>query len=277
MTQTRYDILIGRDDPAAACDVLARRTGISKTQIKQAMIKGAVWIKGAKSGERRLRRATAIVKPGDRLTFYHNPAILMLEPPRPECLTDLNDYSIWFKPAGLMTQGTRYGDHCSLTRLVEHHFKRKRKVYLVHRLDREARGVILVAHTSKAAALFAAMFRDRKVEKHYAVWVRGDLTRDSRPGCIDLPLDGKAARTDITAIRYDDSKDQSFVKVRIETGRLHQIRRHLEMIGHPVMGDPRYGRNNASPGGLQLTAYRLAFDCPFSGKRVEIKIDPQKM
>lgn len=276
MTPTRYDLTIGKQDPAKACEALARHTGLSKSRIKQAMIKGAVWLKRPKHRQRRLRRAAAIVKPEDHLVFYYDPAILELQPPRAQCLSDKKQYSIWFKPAGLMTQGTRFGDHCALLRQVEHHFQMKRKVFLVHRLDREAAGVIMVAHSRRAAALLSELFRSRNIEKQYNVWVRGRLTTDRHGGVIDLPLDAKAAATEFHPIRYDEKRNQTLVNVRIHTGRRHQIRRHFDLIGHPVMGDPRYGEGNKTRKGLQLAACSLCFQCPFSNQRVEVNIDPQE-
>lgn len=275
MNPTRFDIRIEPQDPIAACEALARRTGISKSQIKQAMIKGAVWLTRAKTDQRRIRRATFTVRPGDRLLLYYDPTVLMLTPPEAHCLADYRRYSIWFKPAGLMAEGTRFGDHCCLPRQVELHFKLKRDVFLVHRLDREAAGVMMVAHDRKAAALLSKLFLNRAIEKRYRIRVRGDLEKGQRTGRIEHALDGKPAITDFTALRYEPGKDQTLVDVRIHTGRLHQIRRHFEMIGHPVMGDPRYGKNNKNKDGLQLTAYFLQFDCPFGNGCIEIEIDSE--
>jgi tRNA pseudouridine32 synthase/23S rRNA pseudouridine746 synthase len=87
---------------------------------------------------------------------------------------------------------------------------------------------------------------------------------------IDAPLDGKPARTDYRVVHYDSERDCARLDVRIATGRLHQIRRHMESIGHPVLGDPRYGRGNKNEEGLQLAAVGLRFRCPFRGDTVQI-------
>ncbi|MFZ1987250.1 MAG: RluA family pseudouridine synthase [Desulfatitalea sp.] len=275
MHPQRLDITIGHDDPAETCDALAKHTGLSKTRLKRAMIQGAVWLQRPRAKMRRVRRATTPVQPGDRWTVYYDPAILNLHPPQARCLKAFAHYSIWFKPAGLMTQGTRFGDHCALARQVEHHFQMKRKVLLVHRIDREAAGLVIVAHSRAAAAHFSALLRQGAIEKGYAVRVRGDLTRQSSAGRITLDLDEKPAVTEYEAVGYDEAMDQTLVRVRIRTGRLHQIRRHLALIGFPVMGDPRYGQNNKNQTGLQLIADTLAFDCPFGGGRVMVQIDAE--
>jgi len=81
-------------------------------------------------------------------------------------------------------------------------------------------------------------------------------------------VDGKAALTEFEALSYDPAANASKVAVRIKTGRLHQIRRHFDLIGHPVMGDPRYGAGNKNKKGLQLVADRLSFICPFAKREM---------
>jgi tRNA pseudouridine32 synthase/23S rRNA pseudouridine746 synthase len=170
---------------------------------------------------------------------------------------------VWFKPPGLMAQGTAYGDHCALLRQVESHFHPRRPAFLVHRLDREVAGLMLVAHDGRAAARLSALFREHRITKLYRVRVRGEM--QPQAGKIDLPLDGKAALTRYTVIAYDRAAHSTTLEVDIATGRLHQIRRHFAMIGHGVMGDPRYGTGNKNRSGLQLEAAGLRFRCPFSG------------
>lgn len=274
MSATRFDLTIRSDDPPAACGALAARTGLSKSMVKQAMNKGAVWRHAPGAKARRIRRATTVVRPGDRWTIYYDPAILERLPPRADCLQDHEHYSIWFKPAGLMTQGTRFGDHCALSRQVDHHFQSRRRIYLVHRIDREASGLVIVAHSRSAAARFSALFRRQAIEKRYLIRVRGDLSRHATAGRIDLALDGKNAVTSFELLNYDATCDQSLVCARIHTGRFHQIRRHFAMIGFPVMGDPHYGQNNKDARGLQLVAVSLAFTCPLSDARIATSVDP---
>ena len=276
MKPTRYDITLCRQDPKTAADALAHHTGISKTRIKEAMMKGAVWHQRPNSKRRRIRRATSPMQTGDRLLLFYDPSILALKPTVGECLKEYQHYSIWLKPSGLLTQGTHYGDHCALMRQVEHHFQHKRKVFLVHRLDREAAGLVIMAHNRKAAALFSNLFQCGAVTKQYRIRVKGDLSGKKENSRIDLPLDNKSALTEFTPLSYDAAGDQTLADVRLYTGRYHQIRRHFNMIGHPVMGDPRYGLDNRNKQGLQLLAYRLEFECPFGGGRIETRLDLEK-
>jgi tRNA pseudouridine32 synthase / 23S rRNA pseudouridine746 synthase len=252
--------------PQTCCDYLAEHAGLSKGKVKDAMVKGAVWL-GTQGGKRRrLRRATTVLQPGDRVEFYYDADLLRSEPPAARCVDDLRRYSVWFKPAGLMAQGTEYGDHCALLRQVENYFHPRRPGFLVHRLDREAAGLMLVAHDGRAAARLSALFRDHRITKDYRVRVRGEVTQ--RRGEIDLPLDGKPALTRFTVAGYDPAADATTLEVSIATGRLHQIRRHFAMIGHGVLGDPKYGTGNKNREGLQLAAVGLHFRCPFTAREM---------
>jgi len=257
---------VGPDDPKTVIEFLDGHSGISKVRIKDAMNKGAVWLKRTHGKQYRIRRATTILKPGDHLSFYYDEKLLALKPIAAECINDQKRYSVWFKPAGLMTQGTRYGDHCSLLRGVELFFKNKRKVFLIHRLDREAAGIVLVAHDKGAAGKLSRLFQNRSIVKHYRAQVLGNMAEKKPEGTIRIPLDGKPAITEYKTINYDPSSNTTLVDVIIQTGRKHQIRRHFEMIGFPVMGDPRYGEGNKNTAGMNLTATALEFECPFNGK-----------
>ncbi|MGC9325836.1 MAG: RluA family pseudouridine synthase [Desulfomonilia bacterium] len=260
-------------DPDRACEFFAFHTGVSRTRIREAMIKGAAWQKRIRGIRGRVRRATAQVKPGDRMELYYDERLLSAEPVEVMLLADRKEYSLWYKPAGLLTQGTQYGDHCSLLRQVEIAFRHARHVFPVHRLDREASGLVLVAHTKKAAAHLSGRFRENSVKKRYRVHVRGDLLQRGTRGSIDLPLEGKNALTSYVVDSYDAVSDESTVTVEIGTGRLHQIRRHFHHIGHPVMGDPRYGKGNKNTDGMKLIASELEFDCPVHGHRVCFRLD----
>ena len=258
---------IAAEKPHSCCDYLAEHTALSKSKLKDAMLKGAVWISRQGGKRRRLRRASAALQAGDVLELYYDADLLRIVPPAAQCVDDLRRYSVWFKPAGLMAQGTEYGDHCALLRQVENHFQPRRPVFLVHRLDREAAGLMLIAHDGQAAARLSTLFRDNLIAKRYRVQVRGEVQQ--REGEIDLPLDGKAALSRYTRIDYDRASDVTTLEVSIATGRLHQIRRHFAMIGHGVMGDPRYGSDNKNRDGMQLMAVGLRFRCPFSGRDMD--------
>jgi tRNA pseudouridine32 synthase/23S rRNA pseudouridine746 synthase len=262
-------------DPRKASEFLAETTGLSKRRIKEAMSKGAVWHQRVGTKKHRLRRATALLKPGDTLSIYYNEKLLAVEPDTADLISDCKNYSVWFKPPGLLTQGTKYGDHCSLVRQAQKYFRPARKVFAVHRLDREASGLVLVAHNKKAAAGLSRLFQHQKAVKVYRIRVLGNLSECEAPGRIERELDGKSALTSFRVDEYDPLSNTTLVEVILHTGRKHQIRRHFDLIGYPVMGDPRYGKGNKNTDGMKLVACRLEFKCPYRGKKVSFSL-PKK-
>ena len=265
------ELVVQKNDPRRAPDVLAHYTGLPKARIKEAMGKGAVWLKRGGRRPMRLRRVTTTLDTGDRLALYYDSAVLSTDPPKAQCLRDFVRYSAWHKPAGLMVEGSRFGDHATLARQVELHFGRP--VHLVHRLDREASGILLVAHKPQAAARLSILFRERQLAKEYRIEVRGDLRQRGAQGRITAPLDGKETITEYEVIEYGPERDVTCAQVLMRTGRYHQIRRHFEGIGFPLMGDPKYGRGNADPRGMQLTAVGLRFKCPWTGEWIELRVE----
>ncbi len=267
---------ITEKNAGTVCDYLATQTGLSKTRTKKALGSGAVWISTHQKKPRRMRRATRRLRPGEKISLYYDENILSETPEPATLVRDDHHYSVWFKPPGLMAQGGRYGDHCSLSYAIRHSFP-LRKVYIVHRLDREASGLMLVAHSRRVASQFSALFRQREIEKTYQIWVRGNLPAKSPRGCIDLKLDGREALTIYETSHFEAAYNQTLVTVKIVTGRRHQIRRHFEGVGFPVMGDPVYGEGNKNKIGLRLIACELAFTCPIRKVAQHIELPQEQM
>jgi tRNA pseudouridine32 synthase/23S rRNA pseudouridine746 synthase len=264
--------VVGEGVRREACGLLAEAAGLSRLRVKDAMQKGAVWLMHRRGGATRLRRAKTALQPGAELSLYYDEELLARDPPAAQCRHDLGRYSVWFKPGGLLTQGTRYGDHCSLLRQAEVYLRPERKAILVHRLDREASGLVIIAHDRAAAGALSRLFAERRIIKRYRVELRGRLGPEGYCSRIDLPLDGRPTATGCRVVSYDPTADTSVVDVEIKTGRKHQIRRHFAMAGVPVMGDPLYGKNNKNTDGLKLTAWSLEFTCPFSGRLMTFQL-----
>ncbi|NOQ82302.1 MAG: RNA pseudouridine synthase [Methylophaga sp.] len=251
-----------------AVDLLAQETGISKQKIKLIMQKGAVWVtKGKKT--QRLRRAKKTLQQGETVHIYYDQSVLAKEPAEPTLLADEGRYSVWNKPYGLLSQGSKWGDHCTITRWAEQHLKPQRISFVVHRLDRAANGLIIIAHEKNAAAALSKLFQERKVEKHYQIWVHGKFSEQAtieNSVKVDSDIDDRTAVSYFSFIKYDADQDRSLLEVTIDTGRKHQIRRHSAELGFPVVGDRLHGREGDKED-LQLTAYYLSFKCPYSHKK----------
>ena len=190
-----------------------------------------------------------------------------------------------YKPSGLLVQGDRTGDVCLLDlakRWLKNHYHKPGKVFLglVHRLDRPVAGVVLFARTSKAAGRLSRQFRERTVQKHYLAVVSGTVAGDSeqlihhierreRTSCVvSRPTEGsQEARLRYTVLGRDD--DKSLLRVCLETGRRHQIRIQLAHMGHPLIGDLRYGAETPLPERqIALLAHSLSVDHPTRDDRL---------
>ena len=256
-------------EPITAVDALQQDTGLAKQQLKIIMQKGAVWLSRNHSTQR-IRRAKKMLHKNDRLHFYYDPHVMNEQPPKAELIADESAYSIWFKPYGMYSQGSKWGDHCTLYRWAEQHLKPQRPAYIVHRLDRAASGLMILAHQKKVAAQFAELLQQRKIHKHYRVKVEGIFPHKTIS--CNLELDDKPALSHFTLLQVDESAQQSILDVSIESGRKHQIRRHLSSMGFPVVGDRLYG-NKDSEMDLQLLAYSIAFNCPLSAEAKAYRLD----
>ena len=251
-------------------DLLQRATGLSKQRIKLAMTQGAVWVTRGQN-TRRLRRAKRKLRVGDEVHLYYDAKVLAEIPPEPTLIADVGAYSVWQKPYGLRSQGSKWGDHCTVARWAERHLQPERPAFTVHRLDRAANGLILVAHSKTVAAALSDLFQKREVEKHYRALVAGDFSEQPNPVRVEQPIDEKEAVSEFSLLEVGVGGKRSLVDARIETGRKHQIRRHLAGLGYPVIGDRLYGAGEEDGVDLQLTAYLLAFHCPVNDKQVEYR------
>ena len=192
-----------------------------------------------------------------------------------------------YKPSGLLVQGDRTGDACLLDlgkRWLKRRYGKPGNVFLgmVHRLDRPVAGVVLFARTSKAAARLSAQFRERTVEKSYRAVVHGRVRRnagcrvdhiervDRRSRVVSSPT-ARSQEARLTYTVLDRRDDASFLQVTLETGRRHQIRIQLAHMGHPILGDLRYGAPAPLAGrAVALLAHSLIVAHPTRQERLTL-------
>ncbi len=192
-----------------------------------------------------------------------------------------------YKPSGLLVQGDRTGDVCLLDlgkRWLKARYHKPGKVFLamVHRLDRPVAGVVLLARTSKAAGRLSRQFRERSVDKQYLAVVGGSVggeadrlidhieRRDRLSRVVSSPTDcSQEARLRYTVLGRGSGK--SLLKISLETGRRHQIRIQLAHLGHPILGDLRYGAKTPLPDRqIALLAHSLSVDHPTRNNRLRL-------
>ena len=158
---------------------------------------------------------------------------------------------------------------------------------IVHRLDKDTSGLMLVAKDEKMHDALSKMIANKEVERHYLAIVDGVIKHDT--GTIDAPIGRdpnnrqKMAVTDVhgkeavTHFRVLETfSNHSLVECILETGRTHQIRVHMAYIGHPVSNDPMYGRGKSTEFGQMLHSKSIRFVHPKTGKEMYFEVEPPK-
>jgi 23S rRNA pseudouridine1911/1915/1917 synthase len=218
---------------------------LSRTRV-QRVIRGECWIDG------RSCKPSSVVTAGQRVTF-RRPAPVEPEAPRelPLLYTDAAFYAV-DKPAGIAMHPTAKWHFSTVTAVLREKFPDE-ALQITHRLDLETSGVLLVARSYEAAVALKRAFAKRRMHKRYVALVHGALEGE---GVIDAPLalagglvrvkmavreGGLPSRTRWRAIKTGElGGTVTLVECFPETGRQHQIRAHLDAIGHPVVGDKLY-------------------------------------
>ncbi len=189
------------------------------------------------------------------------------------------------KPAGLLSVPGRGEDKqdCLLSRVQQDY----PDALIVHRLDMSTSGLIIMARSKEAQRQLSILFQKRKIEKKYIAVVSGKLLPPQ--GEINLPLltdwprrpkqkvdfiQGKPSQTMYRLLTYDDINDCSRVELTPLTGRSHQLRVHMQAIGHSILGDELYAADNIqkAAGRLLLHASKLIFQHPFTKEKLEIDL-----
>jgi RluA family pseudouridine synthase len=171
------------------------------------------------------------------------------------------------KPAGLLVDSGGRGDDV-VTQMG---------CFAFHRLDRETSGIVLLGRTRRYAREITALFEEKRIRKSYLAVVRGDW-RDSR---VELPIEGREAVTTFRKLAsgFYGGDVASLIEALPKTGRTHQIRIHAAHVGHPILGDAKYGeveKEKSVPQGHALHAHRLDFRHPANGETISVRSQPRE-
>ena len=267
---------------------------LSRTRIQELIREGNVRVEG------RTARASHRVVAGESIevAVLQRPAMVAAPEDLPlELLLVDDDFVIVNKPAGMVVHAGAGHARGTLVNALLHRLGKLSgsggalRPGIVHRLDRETSGAMIVARNDAAHENLAEQFRSRHVRKIYVLLVHGKMPRDS--GSITLPISrdphrrtrmtargksGRHARTDWRVVARLERC--TLVEAVLHTGRTHQIRAHFAAIGHPVVGDTLYGAPRNLRAGARnlpllernfLHAARIGFSHPVSGAWVEVR------
>jgi RluA family pseudouridine synthase len=239
-------------------DFLAARLSLSRRGAKALLDARNVFV-----NRERIWMARHALRAGDRVTVMRESAAPR-HPPRLMVLHQDAGYLIVDKPPGILANGRDSAEELLRAQ------SGIPTLLAVHRLDRDTSGCLLCAVDRDAFEAAVALFKGHCVRKAYHVLALGDVKPAERR--IAAPLEGLPAATLIRVL--SSNRNASHLLATIETGRTHQIRKHLSLIRHPVLGDRQYGTREASrarwiPAPRQmLHAAEIAFDHPVTGRTV---------
>ncbi len=256
---------------------------VSRSRAAALITEGLVEVNGVPAGKSGLR-----LRAGDR-TVYRLPEARPDEN-RPqdlplEILYQDDCLAVVVKPAGMVVHPAVGNPDGTLVNALLYHLDSlsgvggEKRPGIVHRLDKDTSGVMVVAKSDEGHLSLSAQWAAHTVEKHYRAVVWGHMKE--KDGRIDKAI--ARSKTDRKKMALDAAGREavtlwhvlkeyprsSLLDVRILTGRTHQIRLHMSSLGHPVLGDPIYGKNHLKDADrLMLHAYSIAFDHPRTGERM---------
>jgi 23S rRNA pseudouridine1911/1915/1917 synthase len=261
--------------PVSLGDCLAKLLGEASGRTRKQMLAGGrVIVNG-----RVVRRATAPLARGDVVEIGAKRARPVL-PAELRLVHEDDDVLVVDKPAGLLTIATeRERVRTAYAHLGVYLRAQSKRVFIVHRLDRLASGLLVFATSPEAKQALQAQFAAHTAERVYVAVVDGRLERpsgsissrliDDAPGRVRETKDPTRGRPAVTHWRVVRAgRAHTLIEIRLETGRRNQIRVQLAGLGHPIAGDAAYGSRSDPFGRLTLHARALGFDHPRSGVRM---------
>jgi 23S rRNA pseudouridine1911/1915/1917 synthase len=275
------DIVVGPEHAGERLDVFLARHAGSRAAAQRLIEGGAVLVDGEPKAKRHA------VAAGERVSVGELEAVLEPDaPPAPFAIAYEDEHLIVVdKPAGVVVHpgaGNRSGTLVQALAGRVAGGEDPDRPGVVHRLDRDTSGLLVLARADGVHGALQQALQAREIVREYLALVQGRPA--ARRGTIDAPLgrdrrartrmstDTDDAREAVTHFEVERNLPSStLLRVRLETGRTHQIRAHLQAIGHPVLGDPEYGRPGYGLRRQFLHAGRLAFEHPVTGRAIDLR------
>lgn len=238
-------------------------------------------------------KASLLVKEGDTIevTFKEEEIVCEQEEMPLDIVYEDDFLAIINKPSGLVVHPAVGNPRHTLVNGLLYHFnklssKNTIRPGIVHRLDKDTSGLMIVAKDDKTHDILAKMIKNKEVERKYLALVWGNIRHQT--GTIDAPIGrdiNNRQKYTVTDINSKDSvthfkvlerfKNATLIECKLDTGRTHQIRVHLNYIGHPVVNDPLYGnRKLINDFGQMLHSKSIKFIHPYSKKEIYFEKEP---
>lgn len=263
--------------------LLSEKTGLTRSRVAALMEQGCCLMDGKaclKAGTKVPEGKTVVLRVPEPKEAAPQAEDLPLE-----ILYEDDDLAVVIKPRGMVVHPAAGHGEGTLVNALLHHLKNlggiggELRPGIVHRLDKDTSGLLLVAKNDETQLALSRMLQERRIEKHYRALTEG--IPKEKEGRIELPIarskkdrkkmapdpEGREAVTEWRVLA--EGKACALLDVHILTGRTHQIRVHMRSIHHPVCGDPIYGyEKGVRVPCLMLHAYSLGFDHPRTGKKM---------
>ncbi len=267
---------------------LSKKLDISRSKIQKLIKNAQILVNDQKVSASYKVAENDLIKINDNLEF----TITVEKENIPLDIVYEDDYlMIINKKSGIVTHPAAGNYHHTLVNGLLYHLNIEKtnniRVGIVHRLDKDTSGLMVVAKTDEVLEKLSKLIKDRKVKRHYLAIVDGVL--ESSSATIDAPIGRdiknreKMAVTDInskSAITHvkvlKRFKNKTLVECVLETGRTHQIRVHMAYIKHPVVNDPLYNNKNATSFGQMLHSKSIEFIHPITGEKLYFEKEPPK-
>jgi 23S rRNA pseudouridine1911/1915/1917 synthase len=266
------------------------KTGYSRTFIKESILKGLVC---GSSGA--IKKPHYKVSRDEIIKVSAEPkkrAVLESEDLPIEVVYEDKDIAVINKPSGLVVHPAPGNQNHTLVNALLRRFKELSSINpqrpgIVHRLDKDTSGLLVIAKNNFAHLELAKQFAEHTIERLYIALVKGKVKFDEE--VIELPISRHPYRRKNMAVSFSEgakyaktyyrtlkrSDEYSLLEIKPFTGRTHQLRVHLSYLGYPILGDPKYGKSN-SFSRLALHAKSLSFFHPCSGKKLNFTSDTPK-
>jgi 23S rRNA pseudouridine1911/1915/1917 synthase len=261
--------------------IFSKMGGMSKTSVKNLLTKGQV-----KVNEKIATQYNLPLKPNDKIEINFVKASVGLTSSKLSLVYEDDNFIVINKSAGLLSVATDKQESATAFRIVMNHIKKldkNNRIYIIHRLDRDISGLLIFAKDRDTQMIIQKNWHKLVKKNNYLALVEGTIEKEN--GTIHSWLVEEPKSKKVYSFDYDNGGLESFTDYKVikhfpkntlmeinpRTGRKNQIRVHMQSIGHPIVGDKKYGGSKSPIGRVGLHAYQLEFIHPITKKLISLE------